>query len=158
MAQYIVTITPVLGSGDEEEASRTTMRVVAEDGQAYVRELTVRVAENAKLTPGEVMQVDLDVLLQAFVRPQPQGGAATQGRVLEPASVGSAATSTSSAASSRGRRERAYRRMPDPAEVKETYLASRTITGVAEHYGVPTHTAQGWVSRLRRKGVIPAER
>jgi transposase len=56
----------------------------------------------------------------------------------------------------RGKTDRAYRRMPDQAELKATYLQSRTITGVAAHYGVPTHTAQGWISRLRRKGVIPA--
>ncbi|HCT80044.1 MAG TPA: hypothetical protein DGT23_26455 [Micromonosporaceae bacterium] len=150
MAQYIVTITPVLGSGggDEDEASRTTMRVVAEDGQAYIKELTVRVAENAKLGPGEVMQVDLDILLQAFARRQPESVARSR--------VVAAPTRTFSSLAARGKPDRAYRRMPDPAEVKATYLASRTITGVAEHYGVPTHTAQGWVSRLRRKGVIPA--
>lgn len=145
MAQYIVTITPVLGSGGDEEASRTTMRVVAEGGQAYIKELTVRVAENAKLGPGEVMQVDLDILLQAFAGRQLEG--TTHSRVPSPA----AATPSVSGR----KRDRAYRRMPDPAEVKAAYLASRTITGVAEHYGVPTHTAQGWISRLRRKGVIP---
>lgn len=150
MAQYIVTVTPVLGSGgDEEEASRTTMRVIAENGQAYIKELTVRVAENARLGPGEVMQVDLDILLQAFARRQPEQAARGLVTVTK--------SRTHSAHSSRGgsKADRAYRRMPDPAEVKATYLASRTITGVAEHYGVPTHTAQGWVSRLRRKGVIP---
>lgn len=149
MAQYIVTITPVAGGGDGdgEEASRTTMRVVAEGGQAYIRELTVRVAENSRLGPGEVMQVDLDILLQAFAR-RPDGAA--PGRAV------TEATRNASAVTSRGKTDRAYRRMPDPAEVKATYLASRTITGVAEHYGVPTHTAQGWISRLRRKGVIPA--
>ncbi len=151
MAQYIVTITPVLGSGgDEDAASRTTMRVVAEDGQAYIKELTVRVADNAKLGPGEVIQVDLDILLQAFARRQQTEAVST----ASPVATGERRTIASLAA--RRKPDRAYRRMPDPAEVKATYLASRTITGVAEHYGVPTHTAQGWVSRLRRKGVIPA--
>jgi hypothetical protein len=149
MAQYIVTITPIVGGGgDEEEASRTTMRVVSEDGQAYIRELTVRVAENSRLGPGEMMQVDLDVLLQAFARRQSDGPVLGRG-VAE-------TTRSMAVVASRGRTDRAYRRMPDPADVKATYLASRTITGVAEHYGVPTHTAQGWISRLRRKGVIPA--
>lgn len=148
MAQFIVTITPLSdGGGDDEEASRTKMRVVAEDGHAYIKELVVRVAENAKLGPGEVMQVDLDLLLQAFARRQPEGAAQSSGIAVP--------TRTISALPSRGRTDRAYRRMPDPAEVKETYLANRTITGVAAHYGVPTHTAQGWISRLRRKGVIP---
>jgi hypothetical protein len=147
VTQYIVTITPVVDSGEgEEDASRTTMRVIVEDGQVYIRELTVRVAENTKLGPGEVMQVDLDILLRAFARRQQE--APVRSQIMT-------ATRSIAKGASRGK-DRAYRRMPDPAEVKATYLASRTITGVAEHYGVPTHTAQGWVGRLRRKGVIPA--
>jgi hypothetical protein len=152
MAQYIVTITPVLGSGgNEDEGSRTTMRVVAEDGHAYIKELTVRVAENARLGPSEVIQVDLDILLQAFASRQPEIAVRSQ---AAPVAAGSARSMPSMSA--RAKPDRAYRRMPVPSEVKASYLASRTITGVAEHYGVPTHTAQGWVSRLRRKGIIPA--
>lgn len=149
MAQYVVTITPVLdnSAGDEDDASRTTMRVIAEDGQAYIKELTVRVAENARLGPSDVLQVDLDILLQAFARRKPESPTHSP--------VAAAPTRTISARSN-GKADRAYRRMPDPAEVKATFLASRTITGVAAHYGVPTHTAQGWISRLRRKGVLPA--
>jgi hypothetical protein len=32
------------------------------------------------------------------------------------------------------------------------YAQTGTITGVAEHYSVPRHTAAGWASRLRRQG------
>lgn len=45
---------------------------------------------------------------------------------------------------------RAYRRMPDAAEVLNTYEAVGTISALAREYGVPRHTAQGWMSRLRR--------
>ncbi len=158
MAQYIVTITPVVmgDDGDEEESASTTMRVVAGDGQAYIRELTVRVGENPKPGPGEVLQVDLDILLQAFARrhldARPHGRAPVDTIQAPVPAMASASTSTSAA-----KPERAYRRMPDPAEVKATFLTSRTITGVAQHYGVPTHTAQGWITRLRRKGVLPAD-
>jgi hypothetical protein len=146
----MVTITPVLGEdGTGEESSRTTMRIHAEDGQVYIKELTVRVAENAKLAAGDLIQVDLDMLMQAFA--SKRTGTATPAS-LEPRPY----RTTSAAAARQGKTDRAYRRMPDPAELKATYLRSRTITGVAEHYGVPTHTAQGWVSRLRRKGVIPS--
>ena len=48
---------------------------------------------------------------------------------------------------------RAYRRMPDPDELKDLYTEIGSIAGVAKHYGVPTHTAQGWIGRLRRLGV-----
>lgn len=155
MAQYIVTITPVAGNGGdpEDEGSLTTMRVIAEDGHAYVKELTVRVADNARVGPGEVIQVDLDILLQAFAVGQHEGLRRHASRPQLPAQ--SAGVPPRRLAPSRGKADRAYRRMPDPAEVKAAYLATRTITGVAEHYGVPTHTAQGWISRLRRKGIIP---
>ncbi|MGC4891293.1 hypothetical protein [Micromonospora sp. DT227] len=45
---------------------------------------------------------------------------------------------------------RAYRRMPDAEEVRAVYEAAGTVTGVAEHYGVPRHTAKGWIGRLRK--------
>lgn len=48
---------------------------------------------------------------------------------------------------------RVYRRMPDPDELRERYAKIGSIAGVAKHYGVPTHTAQGWIGRLRRLGV-----
>jgi len=42
---------------------------------------------------------------------------------------------------------RAYRKMPD--DLVEVYSQSQSVTAVAEHYGVPRHTAQGWMNRLR---------
>ncbi|MCW6010634.1 helix-turn-helix domain containing protein [Micromonospora sp. CPCC 205371] len=47
---------------------------------------------------------------------------------------------------------RAYRRMPEPDEVMAAYQAAGTITGVAEHFGVPRHTVAGWARRLREQG------
>jgi hypothetical protein len=46
--------------------------------------------------------------------------------------------------------DRPYRRMPDVAEIIATYERIGTVTGLAEHYGVPRHTAQGWMGRARR--------
>jgi len=51
---------------------------------------------------------------------------------------------------------RVYRRSPDPAELEAAYNETGTISGVAEHFGVPVHTAQGWISRLRRKNTTLA--
>lgn len=45
---------------------------------------------------------------------------------------------------------RAYRKMPDPAELRENLQKIGTVTGLAKYYGVPRHTAQGWVGRLRK--------
>ena len=48
--------------------------------------------------------------------------------------------------------ERAYRRMPNPDEVLDAYRQVGTVSGLAEHFGVPRHTVQGWARRLRREG------
>lgn len=48
------------------------------------------------------------------------------------------------------RADRAYRRMPDADELQAAYERIGTVTGIAKHYGVPRHTAQGWMSRLRK--------
>lgn len=62
------------------------------------------------------------------------------------------------ASTSRGRKAekavgRAYRRTPD--DIVETFQRLGGVTAVAEHYGVPRHTAQGWVRRLRKEGALP---
>ncbi|GIJ79586.1 hypothetical protein SAMN05443287_104103 [Micromonospora phaseoli] len=49
---------------------------------------------------------------------------------------------------------RVYRRMPD--DVVDVFNRTGTVTAVAEHYGVPRHTAQGWIGRLRRRGGFSA--
>ncbi|WP_330186426.1 hypothetical protein KZZ52_27755 [Dactylosporangium sp. AC04546] len=44
---------------------------------------------------------------------------------------------------------RAYRKMPD--DLAEVYEQTRSVTAVAKHFGVPRHTAQGWMNRLRQQ-------
>jgi hypothetical protein len=48
--------------------------------------------------------------------------------------------------------ERAYRRMPDPTEVMAAYEEVGTVSGLAEHFGVPRHTVNHWARRLRGQG------
>src|SRR6266545_2585102 len=48
--------------------------------------------------------------------------------------------------------ERAYRRMPPAEEVLAAYRQLGTVSGLAEHFGVPRHTVQGWARRLRGLG------
>jgi hypothetical protein len=48
--------------------------------------------------------------------------------------------------------ERAYRRMPDAADVRAAYREVGSVSALADHYGVPRHTVQGWARRLRREG------
>jgi hypothetical protein len=52
---------------------------------------------------------------------------------------------------------RAYRRMPDAAEVAAAYRQAGSASGVAEYFDVPRHTAAGWIRRLRGQGLIGGE-
>ncbi|GIM98329.1 hypothetical protein [Paractinoplanes toevensis] len=45
--------------------------------------------------------------------------------------------------------ERVYRRMPD--DFAAVYRQAGTAAAVADHYGVPRHTAQGWVRRHKKQ-------
>jgi hypothetical protein len=66
-----------------------------------------------------------------------------------------AAKATAKAAAAKSDREtRAYRRMPD--DVVAVFQQAGGVTRTAEHYGVPRHTAQGWIRRLRMQGDLPA--
>jgi len=42
---------------------------------------------------------------------------------------------------------RAYRRMPE--DFSTVYAQSSSPAAIAEHYGVPRHTAQGWIRRIK---------
>jgi hypothetical protein len=44
---------------------------------------------------------------------------------------------------------RAYRRMP--GDIREVMAQAPTAVALADHYQVPTHTAQGWMRRVRRE-------
>jgi hypothetical protein len=48
--------------------------------------------------------------------------------------------------------ERAYRRMPPADEVMAAYGQVGTVRGLADFFGVPRHTVQGWARRLRGEG------
>jgi hypothetical protein len=44
---------------------------------------------------------------------------------------------------------RAYRRMPD--DFAAVYRQADTTAAIADHYGVPRHTAQGWIGRHKKQ-------
>jgi hypothetical protein len=56
---------------------------------------------------------------------------------------------TAAPAKSQGR---AYRRMPPAEEVMAAYEQAGSLSGLAEHFDVPRHTAQGWARQLRKQG------
>jgi hypothetical protein len=81
--------------------------------------------------------------------------AAKEGRGAKKATKG-ARTAAGKATAAAAGGERAYRRAPD--DLAQAFQQAGGVTAVARHYGVPRHTAQSWVRRLRQQGVIPAGR
>jgi hypothetical protein len=69
--------------------------------------------------------------------------------------TGAAATRTAARGGARAGQGagRAYRRTP--ADIVEVFTQAPSATALARHYGVPRHTVQGWLRRLRSEGVLP---
>ncbi|GIJ65994.1 hypothetical protein Voc01_009110 [Virgisporangium ochraceum] len=169
MSGYTVTITPSGG----QSGPQTTIQVDTTSGSARVTELTVR-AGGSGLSPQELPVIDLAGLVAALA---PGSAPALAAAPAAPAIADAPATpargrrARKAAAeapkkSTRGRRRgaaadeapakagRAYRRMPAQDEVVAAWNETRSATQVANHFGVPRHTATGWLRRLRQMGVI----
>jgi hypothetical protein len=153
--QYIVTITPVASDGSGTEARPSMIvRVEVSDGEPHIVELSARAPAGTDLASGDLPPIDLKRLAQVF-----SDGTAVR-RTATPSTRRTVArppaptpNRTRSVKETEVRTARAYRRMPDPESLKKAYAEIGSIAGVAKHYGVPTHTAQGWIGRLRRLGM-----
>jgi hypothetical protein len=173
MRTYNITITP-----QDDPRIQTTVSVEVERSGRAVRvtEMTVRAVEGAGLPGARLPAVDVELLLRAILppeaaeaaaEPEPRGRAGRAARITPgrakraapeareakrtaPAARRAAAKAAKAAKAGEGD-IRAYRRMPD--DVVNTYAQLHSITALAAHYGVPRHTAQGWMNRLRKQGL-----
>jgi hypothetical protein len=175
VARYVITITPDTADAAGAASAQTTVRVDTSSGQTRITELTVRAADSGGLAPADLPAVDLDLLIRALAAPasspaldstvvhleppaeQPavarRGGRKAAGRKAAKKTARKAVKAARGRKAASGDREvRAYRRMPDPDEVLTAYAQTGSITGLAEYYGVPRHTANGWARRLRQQG------
>jgi hypothetical protein len=163
MGQYIITIVPVTDDDLAGPLSQTSVRVEIDNGRSTVTELIMRAPDGSGLANGELPYVDFETLLRAFV---PKAAAAEPAPRQRPARKTvpkavpkkAAATSRSTGRTRSAKAKvthlpagRAYRRAPQVEELEAVYAETGSITGVAKHFGVPAHTAQGWISRLRRR-------
>jgi hypothetical protein len=175
MSGYTVTIT----QSGAKAGPQTTIHVDTTTGAARVVELTMRAADGNGLAPQEVPAIDLAGLIAALApggtaavtgikSVAPEGG--TRGRRSSASAAKAAKAAAKTAAkrgAGRGRRRaeaaadageattgRAYRRMPDQDEVVAAWRQSGSTSAVAEHFGVPRHTATGWLRRLRGLGLL----
>ncbi|WP_063062930.1 hypothetical protein [Nocardia sienata] len=169
MTMYTVVIVP----GDSQDtATRTRMTLRIDTGHPGPRVTGVSVTSEAPegLTSANFPDIDLAAVVRAlasrvFGGGEPSelalfdGGAAAA--VPGPSSEGAETSRAEQARSRQGNvvdtsAGRAYRKMPDPDELRANYARIGTVTGLAKYYDVPRHTAQGWIGRLRKLGEATA--
>ncbi|GAA5188461.1 hypothetical protein GCM10023322_39190 [Rugosimonospora acidiphila] len=154
MSTYTITLTPE----DSADAS-AIVRVEIGPAGPRITELTVRAGTGGELVPGRLPGVDLGRLLRALTPPAPPvarrpGTAksrAVKSRAVKSRAVKSRAVKSPAAVPAvAGDGRRAYRRAP--GDLAEVYARTPDTAALADHYGVPRHTAQGWLRRLRADG------
>jgi len=169
MTKYVVLIRPE-GEGAQGEA---TVHVETAPPTPRITEMTIR-SVAADGAPVLLPSIDLEGVVNALAagirsvaaagRGEEQGATPAATPEAEPAPAptedkrrqgGENRTRTparekAAAATTRGASDRPYRHMPAVEELQAAYEMAGTVTGVAEHYGVPRYTAQGWMARLRK--------
>jgi hypothetical protein len=158
MSEYIITVVPVADDGSAAAVAQTMVRVETDGYDTTVKELVVRAPDGAGLASGDLPRIDFELLLRAL---QPSGVPRSRrpAPAPEPASPPAprrGGVARISRAAEHLQAGRAYRRAPDLDELEEVYLRVGTIAGVAAHFEVPVHTAQGWITRMRRRNNSPA--
>lgn len=161
MSSYTIIITPdSTEQHTPNTAPQTTIRVDTSSGEPRITEVSIRSTTPDGLPTGAAPVVDLELLVRALTtrtrEPNSTPAAVTVVRTTpgsppaasEPDSLRPAPSRETSA----NRSGRTYRRMPDTAEVLTVYERIGTVTGMAKHFGVPRHTAQGWMARIRKQG------
>lgn len=144
MTRYFITIRK--DQSIDEASGQTQIHVDLSSGQPRVTQVLVTAGSEGGLGSSDLSpNIDLDLLVRAFGEPS---GAMSVG--TESADRGPIPRQLSSEPDTGG--ARSYRKMPTPDEVLAVYAQTGTITGLAEYFGVPRHTAQGWAGRLRRQG------
>jgi hypothetical protein len=161
MSSYIIVITP---DSTEQRAPntapQTTIKVDTSSGEPRVTEVSIRSTTPDGLPTGATPVVDLELLVHALTSGTREPSSAPVAVTVAPTTPGSHQTASEpegtrpppARETSASRSGRTYRRMPDTAEVLAVYERIGTVTGMAKHFGVPRHTAQGWMARIRKQG------
>jgi hypothetical protein len=166
MTSYTITITP-----EGAEGTATTLRLDVTRGVATLTDMHLHAGRG--LSAGKLPAIDYALLLRAVgqetstpAKTAAAGKAAGRGlqpakrarraapAAAQPAKETRARVAVKKAARTGGGEGRAYRRMPE--DLAAVYMRVGGASAVAEHYGVPRHSVQGWLRRLRAEGIIPA--
>jgi hypothetical protein len=150
MGSYIVTIADVEPLADPSSPrTEAVLRVETGAPEPRIAEMAIRSTTGDGLRPLDFGRIDLLSVVTALAA----GVLGPQSSTPGPAAQVPALPPVAEPVRGAGRRrnpDRPYRRMPEADEVLATLDRLGTVTAVAEHYGVPRHTAQGWVSRIRK--------
>ena len=166
MTSYTITITP-----EGADGTTTTLRLDVTRGVATLTDMHLHAGTG--LSAGQLPAIDYALLLRAVgqetgapAKAAAAGKAAGRGQqpakrarraapaAAQPAKATRARVAAKKTARTGGGEGRAYRRMPQ--DLAAVYKRIGGATAVADHYGVPRHTVQGWLRRLRAEGIISA--
>lgn len=158
MNSYTIVITP--DSPEKHTPNtppQTTIRVDTSSGEPRITEVTIRSTTQDGLSVGAASVIDLELLVRALITGTRTTNLTSTAVAAEGASPGTHNTTKElddpgpapTGEKSISRSARKYRRMPEAAEVLAAYERIGTVTGMAKHFGVPRHTAQSWMTRIR---------
>jgi len=164
MTSYMITITP-----EGADGTTTTLRLDVTRGVATLTD--VHLHAGSGLSAGQLPAIDYALLLRAVGQEtgapakstarrgtgrgkQPATRARRAGSAAEPAKATRARVAAKKTARTAAGAGRAYRRMPE--DLAAVFNRVGGASAVADHYGVPRHTVQGWLRRLRSQGILPA--
>jgi hypothetical protein len=161
MSSYTITITPdSTEQHTPNTAPQTTIRVDTSSGEPRITEVSIRSTTPDGLLAGAAPVVDLELLVRALTSEVRESGSTPASLTVARTASGSHQTASDPVGTrpapareaSASRSGRTYRRMPDTAEVLAAYEQIGTVTGMAQYFGVPRHTAQAWMARIRKQG------
>lgn len=139
---YTVKIVAESPDGDKMPATITARVRINQNLEAQVVELSVMAPEGGALPTNAARSIDFDMLARSL-------SSAVAATVLS-----GTPAETEDQPARRAKPERPYRRMPDPELVAAELRRTGSVGQLARHFDVPRYTAQAWVDRLRRNGVL----
>ncbi len=139
---YTVKIVAESPDGDKMPATITARVRINQNLEAQVVELSVMAPEGGALPTNAARSIDFDMLARSL-------SSAVAATVLS-----GTPAETEDRPARRAKPDRPYRRMPDPELVAAELRRTGSVGQLARHFDVPRYTAQAWVDRLRRNGVL----
>ncbi|WP_216918032.1 hypothetical protein [Nocardia noduli] len=162
MVDYTLAITPseAFDGAPSSQLPCLTIDVNASSAHPTVTRIAITASGPAGIRGDDVRSFDMEAIVAAlsahFLRKTPRGDHADPAffsppthdtTTLEEQRIPTPVPETELASE---QASRSYRKMPDADELSELYEQLGTVTAVAKHYGVPRHSAQGWMGRLRK--------